>query len=485
MSTQELVTSEQCKKEEERSSHLESVYIKTFGCQMNEYDTEKMLTVLSANYQPVDTFEQAHLVIVNTCSVREKGEHKLRSLLGKLYKHKTHNPELVIGVGGCVAQQEGVRIINENPGVDFVVGTHNLSLIPSLVQASKEGRGSQVAVDYRDEWEELPDCFLPDNASQLGSSVCALISIQRGCNKRCSFCVVPNTRGPEVSRNPDEIEREVRLKVRLGAKEVLLLGQTVNSYGKDLSPRYSFEKLIRRLSQIEGVLRIRFISPHPQEVKEEFISLYGEVPTLCPHIHLPLQSGSDRILRLMNRNYRTKRYLEIVDSLRKACPQIAITSDIIVGFPTESAEDFEQTLQIIKEVKYNSLYSFTYSIRPHTPAADFTASEEVSHDLASARLSQLKSIQNEIGFQLNKAKLGSIMEVLVEGRSKKISSQMWGRNPQNTFVNLLTDQVIDQEKTDQAKIGELIAVKAEECGPASFQGRPLLTTPSMKMECSL
>ncbi|MCB0359014.1 MAG: tRNA (N6-isopentenyl adenosine(37)-C2)-methylthiotransferase MiaB, partial [Bdellovibrionales bacterium] len=396
------------------------LYVKTFGCQMNEYDTEKVCSLLAGDYRVVDDPSRAEVAFVNTCSVREKGEHKLFSLLGKLRMLKEEHPQLIVGVGGCVAQQEGERILQANDAVDFVVGTHNLSLIPSLVASARRGLRRQVAVDYRDEWEELPDAFLPldeDPQSNPFDPVRALVAIQRGCNKHCAFCVVPRTRGAEVSRSPDEIEREVRLKVRLGAKEVLLLGQTVNSYGRDLSPRYPFETLIRRLAAIDGLHRIRFTSPHPADVRPGFIELYQDIPQLCRHIHLPLQSGSDRILKEMNRNYRTRRYLEIVDSLRQACPELAISTDLIVGFPTESDAEFIQTLEMMEKVQFFSSFSFKYSIRPNTVAKDRYRDEElIPEDVASARLEQLQTVQKQLSLKHHQRLMGTDVEVLVEGR---------------------------------------------------------------------
>jgi len=452
---------------------LSGVWVKTFGCQMNEYDSEKMLLLLSDKYRRVDSAEEAEVVIVNTCSVREKAEHKLYSMLGTLRDIKKKKPQLVIGVGGCVAQQEGEAIIKRSPSVDFVVGTHNLSLIPALVGRAKSGFGPQVAIDYREEWEELPDemdSFPPSREIEgqlLFPPVRALVAVQRGCNKNCTFCVVPKTRGPQVSRALEEIEKEVKLKVRLGAKEVLLLGQTVNSYGLDLSPRVRFEELIRRLAKIDGLCRIRFTSPHPAEVRAGFVELYGEVEELCNHIHLPLQSGSDRILKLMNRNYRQKRYLQIVEQLRTRCPDLAITADIIVGFPTETDREFEQTLAVMNEVQYNSVYSFKYSRRPDTPAlSSFSPEEEVSPEVAKERLYRLQELQDTISLEINRRKVGENIEVLVEGRSKKIASSMSGRIPENTPVELVNST---------AKPGDLVRAVIEHHSPHGLRGREVGT----------
>ncbi|MFN8389263.1 MAG: tRNA (N6-isopentenyl adenosine(37)-C2)-methylthiotransferase MiaB [Bdellovibrionota bacterium] len=438
------------------------LYVKTFGCQMNEYDTEKVRTLLATGYREVSTPEDADVVFVNTCSVREKGEHKLFSLLGRLRELKEQKPELVVGVGGCVAQQEGRGILKRNPAVDFVVGTHNLSLVPALVQSAYDGRGPQVAVDYREDWETLPEAH--EDAPGFGR-VRGLIAIQRGCNKRCAFCVVPTTRGPEVSRDPQEIIREAKLKARLGARELLLLGQTVNSYGRDLTPRYPFERLIRELAAIDGIARIRFISPHPAEVRQEFLELYGDVPQLVPHIHLPLQSGSDRILKLMNRNYRMRRFFEIVDTVRARSPEIALTTDVIVGFPTETESDFAQTLEALERVGFTSAYSFQYSRRPNTEAEKFPAADEVPEQEARERLLRLQALQEEISRGILSRFLGCAVEVLVEEPPPRLSSKICGRIPQNTPIELRTSADLPDPKP-----GELVWAEVDRVTPNGLGG---------------
>lgn len=435
----------------EQKTEKKKVFVKTFGCQMNEYDTEKMLVLLSSEYEKVDSAEEADLAIVNTCSVREKGEHKLYGLLGRLRQLKEQNPEMVIGVGGCVAQQEGQAIINRSPSVDFVVGTHNLSLIPSLVARSREGTGAQVAIDYRDEWEELSDEFdvMPDEQtiipSAFNSSVRALVAIQRGCDKMCAYCVVPTTRGPQVSRALPEILKEIRLKARMGAKEVMLLGQTVNSYGVDLEPRIKFSELVRKVAEIEGIERIRFTSPHPAEVRKDFLDLYKEIPSLCPHIHLPLQSGSNRILKLMNRNYKKERFLEIVSSLKEMVPDIVLTTDIIVGFPGETEEDFQETMEMIKSVEFHSCFSYKYSVRPNTKARDvFSPEDEISEEVKTERITRLQREQERITLKLNQLYVGSCMEILVESPTKGLFSYH-GRTVHNVPVEYMIDPSEEQQ----------------------------------------
>lgn len=447
-----------------KEPNKKKIYVKTFGCQMNEYDTEKMLLLLSKDYQRVEDPEGADLAIVNTCSVREKGEHKLYGLLGRLRQLKEQNPSMVIGVGGCVAQQEGEKIIKRSPSVNFVVGTHNLSLIPSLVSNSTKGGSPQVAIDYRDEWDELPDEFdaLPDEnsivKSAFNTSVRALVAIQRGCDKMCSYCVVPTTRGKQVSRDSAEILKEIRLKVRMGTKEVMLLGQTVNSYGNDLSPRLKFSELVKNIADIEGVKRIRFTSPHPAEFKKDFIKLYSEVPSLCPHIHLPLQSGNNRILKLMNRNYRIERYLEIVDSLKEIVPNIAITTDIIVGFPSETEEEFQDTMQIINKVKYHSVYSFKYSQRPNTAAKLFKAEDEVPEVVKQRRLKEFQELQDTISLEFNRNYEGREIEILVESQAKTVSL-FRGRSLHNVPAEF------HALETEKIKVGDLVTAKVFRSSP--------------------
>ncbi len=405
-----------------------SVYIRTYGCQMNEYDSQKLEKILENRYVSVDAPEKADLVLINTCSVRDKPEQKLYSLLGELRDLKRQRPGLMVGVGGCVAQQEGRNIVKRSPVVDFVFGTHNLSLVPALIDSREAGGAPQVAVDYRDEWEELP----------LGYSgkerVSVFIAISRGCNKNCTYCIVPTTRGKEVSRTPEEIKREVRIAARRGAKEVVLLGQTVNSYGLDFRPRSSFVKLLEEISAIEGIERIRFTSPHPQEVRQDFIDLVCSNPKVCHHIHMPLQSGSDRILKAMNRNYRRDKYQRIIDDLKSRVPDMGITTDIIVGFPGESREDFEQTLEVMRQVQFDNSYSFVFSPRPGTEAAAMNDAE--SSEVKLERLQELQALQLEITTRRLKSWQGRSVEVLLDGPSHLDHSCLQGRTPQNFTFNL-------------------------------------------------
>jgi tRNA-2-methylthio-N6-dimethylallyladenosine synthase len=414
---------------DQKADERQKLYIRTFGCQMNEYDSAKLAKILETDYDSVKDLEGANLVIINTCSVRDKPEQKLYSLLGEMRELKARNPGLLVGVGGCVAQQEGEKIVKRSSVVDFVFGTHNLSLVPSLVKRRKEGAKPQVAVDYRDEWEELPLGLNDKN------KVSTFVSISRGCNKNCTYCIVPTTRGPEVSRAIQEIEKEVRIAVHRGAREVVLLGQTVNSYGRDMSPKMTFVELLDRVSAIQGVERIRFTSPHPQEVRQDFIDLVRDNPKVCRHIHMPLQSGSDRILKAMNRNYRRARYLSIIDALKSGLDDMAVTTDIIVGFPGETEKDFEDTLAVMDHVQFENSYSFVYSQRPGTPASDLP--DELPYEAKLERLKILQAKQDELTARKLSSWVGRDVEVLFEGPSQVDPTRLYGRSSQNFTVNLM------------------------------------------------
>jgi tRNA-2-methylthio-N6-dimethylallyladenosine synthase len=418
-----------------KSVPKQGVYIRTFGCQMNEHDSQKLYKILEKDYQPVDAPEKADLVLINTCSIRDKAEQKLYSVLGEMRELKSSRPGMMVGVCGCVAQQEGESILKYGRGVDLVFGTHNLSLAPSLIQLRKNGAPPQVAVNYREDWEDLPLGFADTDPTRHGKTnhVTAFISISRGCDKSCTYCIVPTTRGPEVSRAIAEIEREVKIAAHRGTKEVVLLGQTVNSYGRDLSPKISFVNLLDRVSAIDGIERIRFMSPHPQEVRADFIECVSSNPKVCHHIHMPLQSGSDRILRLMNRNYRRAKYLKIIEELKSRVPDMAITTDIIVGFPGETEEDFQQTLEVMEAVQFDLVYSFAFSPRPGTVAASIP--ELISQEEKLSRLHALQAKQERIMASRLSQWVGKTVDVLVDSYSKHNDQILQGRISQNFVVN--------------------------------------------------
>jgi tRNA-2-methylthio-N6-dimethylallyladenosine synthase len=438
------------------SGARKKVFIRTFGCQMNEYDSAKLRKILEHQYESVETPEVADLVIVNTCSVRDKPEQKLYSYLGQMKELKEQNPDMLIGVGGCVAQQEGNKIVKRSKAVDFVFGTHNLSLVPSLIEKRESGAAPQVAVDYRDEWEELPLGLLDDNR------VSAFVSISRGCNKSCTYCIVPTTRGKEVSRDPGEIEREARIAAHRGAREIVLLGQTVNSYGLDLTPRLKFSDLLNRLSQVNGIERIRFTSPHPQEVRKDFIELVTTNPKICRHIHMPLQSGSSSILKAMNRNYRRERYLEIIEQLKTRVPDMAITTDIIVGFPGETEEDFQQTLEVMDIVQFDNSYSFMFSPRPGTPAA--AMEDTVPAEEKLRRLQELQARQLEITNNRLAQWVGRVGEILIDQPTHLDENLLQGRLSQNIWVNL-------EESYSHITPGNIVPVEITAASRFTLKGR--------------
>jgi tRNA-2-methylthio-N6-dimethylallyladenosine synthase len=446
-------------KSEQESKPKERVYIRTFGCQMNEYDSLKLAKILEPSHTQVSRPEEADLVLINTCSVRDKPEHKLYSLLGEIREIKTTNPKLMIGVGGCVAQQEGDSIISKSRDVGFVFGTHNLSLVPSLIDRFKETKEPQVAINYRDEWEEMPLGFTDQPRTV------AFVSISRGCNKNCTYCIVPRTRGPEVSRRPEEILREIKILAHKGAREVVLLGQTVNSYGLDFSPRGSFVGLLKEVAAIEEIKRIRFTSPHPQEIRQDFIDLVCSEPKVCRHVHMPLQSGSDVILKAMNRNYRRKKYLSIIQALKERVPDMAITTDIIVGFPGETREDFEQTLDIMRQVEFDSSYSFAFSPRPGTEAAAMV--DDVPHEEKLNRLYELQALQIELTNKKLQSWVGQEVELLIDGATAIDASLLRGRSSQNIVVNMgLPLQGVT--------VGDFVKVKIVHASKNTLRAEPLI-----------
>lgn len=433
------------------AAQLKGLYVKTYGCQMNEYDSLRLAKLLEHDYRLVSDPLSADLILINTCSVRDKPERKLYSLLGELKELKRRKTRLIVGVGGCMAQRQGREITRRSTAVDFVFGTHNLSLVPALIAQRKKGMPAAVAVDYREDWEELP-LGLPE-----GAPVSALIAVSRGCNKNCSFCVVPQTRGPEVSRAKQEILREVRMAVNCGAREVVLLGQTVNSYGRDLKPRQNFVGLLESLTQISGLERIRFTSPHPQEVRGDLIEAMAGLPKVCRHIHLPLQSGSDAVLRAMNRNYSRARYLEIIAALKEKMPDLAVTTDIIVGFPGENEVDFAATLDIMEAVEFDNSYSFVYSARPGTKAAGLA--DLLPYSAKLERLHVLQARQTDITARRLQGWIGKRVQVLLEERE-----EAWhGRIPQNFVLNL--------DQTPAAlKPGMLVEAKVKSAARFTLKG---------------
>jgi tRNA-2-methylthio-N6-dimethylallyladenosine synthase len=405
------------------------VYIETYGCQMNEHDSERMLMLLEgSHYFETKEATEADLVLINTCSVREKPEHKFYSALGR-FKHLKEEKGVIIGVAGCVAQQEGDKLLDRVPYLDMVIGTHAIPMLPKILQKI-EGSGERVCETSFDQNGKYLEAILPQKPLD---KVKSYVTIMQGCDHFCSFCIVPYVRGKERSRPSREIIGEVRCLAERGAKEVCLLGQNVNSYGKGLEEEISFPQLLERINDIEGIERIRFTTSHPKDLSEELIQAFSELPKLCEHIHLPFQSGSDRILKAMHRGYTKESYLEKIERLKEICFSIAVTGDVIVGFPGEGEEDFKQTLDLMQRVQFDDLFSFKYSPRKGTRAAQFD--DKVEEKVKQNRLSILQKIQKEITLKKNQELEGHLEEVLVEGRSKQSDRDVTGRTRSNKIVN--------------------------------------------------
>lgn len=405
------------------------LYIHTFGCQMNVQDSEKMAILLrESGYVTTDDPRQADLIIVNTCSIREKAAQKIVSELGRYRKLKEDKPRLLIGVGGCLAQHWGDGFFRRVPHLDLVFGTHKIRDLSGMVTRLEQSSGRIVETGFCDRVLSLEI-----EAKPSAGAVSTFVTIMQGCNNFCAYCVVPHLRGPEESRPLAQIVREVENLATQGIREVTLLGQNVNSYGKTRHDGADFTDLIQAIGRIEGIERIRFTTSHPKDLSPKLIASFAEVPSLCEHIHLPVQSGSDRILKRMKRGYTSAEYLEKVVALRKACPDIAITSDVIVGFPGEEDEDFSATLALMQEVRFDNLFSFQYSAREGTAAA--IMDHQVSLEVKRSRLALLQTLQKEHTLEKNKDCVGRMEELLVEGPSKNSPKDMTGRTRGNRIVN--------------------------------------------------
>ena len=431
------------------------VYVETYGCQMNEHDSERMLRLLEdCHYSETNKPEEADLILINTCSVREKPEQKVYSALGRFKKLKEKRGTL-IGVAGCVAQQEGNRLLSRVPYLDMVVGTDSIPLLPQLIgKIERSGEKScETGIN-----PERPYLITPLPLRPF-DKIKSYITIMQGCDHFCSFCIVPYVRGRQRSRSSQEIIEEVRHLARMGIKEVCLLGQNVNAYGKELEGELDFAELLLRINAIEGIERIRFTTSHPADLSEVLTRAFSNLDKLCEHIHVPFQSGSDRVLRKMRRGYTKSFYLEKVDHLRKTCPSIAVTSDVIVGFPGEEEEDFKETLDLIQTVRFDDLFSFKYSPRKGTRAVQFDA--QVEERVKQDRLATLQGIQKEITLQKNQVLEGSTQEVLAEGRSKQSDRDLTGRTRSNKVVNF---------EGDLNLTGTLVPVRITRAYPHSLRG---------------
>lgn len=444
--------------------------VRTYGCQMNVHDSEKVSALLEGAGLVVSGGEQdADLLVINTCSIRDKAEHQLYSDLGLLRAWKAERPGRMVAVGGCVAEQQGDRLLGRFDHVDFVFGTHHLRRVPALVEAARAGiRSAEVGEDRSPARFDLPMA----SRSEPGQGVRrkAFVTVMEGCDMFCSFCIVPLTRGREISRAAGEIEAEVRGLVERGIREVTLLGQTVNAYGRHDVRRgqaaqagtMPFAELLGRLDGIPGLERIRYTSPHPLFFDEALIRAHGELERLCPHVHLPLQSGSNRILEAMRRRYTRERYLEIAGALQAARRDLVLTTDLIVGFPGETDQDFEQTLSIVEEAGFVDSFSFKYSSRPGTSAAELPAT--VSPELAQERLVRLQTLQSARTLAYHQTRVGQETRVHIEGASRHGGSQVSGRDPHQRVVNL--DPAPDQVFLP----GDIVEARIVEAQPHSLRG---------------
>ncbi|MDK2791679.1 MAG: tRNA-2-methylthio-N6-dimethylallyladenosine synthase [Deferribacteres bacterium] len=425
------------------------VYIRTFGCQMNTYDSERIASIFNEmGFSYTENPEEADFAVINTCSVREKPQQKVKSEIGRLKRVNG----IKIGVCGCVAQQEGEKFLDNFKDVSFVFGTDAIGRLYEIIDLVQKGQ--RVCDTSTNEGEISIPSFSRE------TSVSAFVTIMKGCDNFCSYCIVPYVRGREKSRKAEEIIREINYLVENGVREITLLGQNVNSYGKNLDENINFPKLLYMVNDIKEVKRIRFVTSHPKDFSDELIEAMIENEKVMPYLHLPLQAGSDNILKKMNRKYSYGEYLEKVAKAKERIPGLALSSDFIVGFPGETDADFEDTLRAIEEIEYETIFAFKYSPRPKTKA--FNLEDNIPDDIKSSRLDALLKKQEKITRKLMKKYLGQICEVLVEGMSKKDDSIYSGRNPQNRIVNFKSDKNI--------KTGDLVSVKIMEAKKNSLFG---------------
>lgn len=443
----------------------------TYGCQMNVYDSERIVGLLQqADYELTAELQEADLVLLNTCSIREKAEQKFYSELGRLKRLKNQKPDMLLGVCGCIAQRAREEILQRAPYVDLVFGTLNVSRVLELVRQVED---SQAPVF------EIADKVLDDDLGALpvarDSQVTAFVSVMHGCNKRCSFCVVPNTRGPQVSRPLDIILDEVRGLAQAGYREVTLVGQNVNAYGVDLRPcRLDFADLLEAVNAIDGMERIRFVTSHPLDFTQRLIDAMAHLEKVCESLHLPFQSGADRILKLMRRGYTAAQYRELIARLRTAVPDLALSTDVIVGFPGETEEEFLETRSMLEYVRFDSMFLFNYSERPGTVAPNMP--DQVPHEVKQRRFDGLMNMQRRIGLAANLAYEGQTYEVLVEGPSKKDPHKLTGRTRSNKIINFSGDPTL---------IGAMIPVQVTHAGLFSLEGEMLRSQPVLPLLTSL
>ncbi len=442
--------------------------VRTFGCQMNVHDSERLSgSMEAAGYRPANGAE-ADIVVINTCAVRENADNKLYGNLGHLASVKRRHEGMQIAVGGCLAQKDKNTILTKAPWVDVVFGTHNMGSLPSLLERARHNGEAQLEI------LESLETFPSTLPTKRDSSYSGWVSISVGCNNTCTFCIVPALRGKEKDRRPGEILAEIQALVDDGAIEVTLLGQNVNSYGVEFGDRFAFGKLLRAAGKIEGLERIRFTSPHPAAFTDDVIDAMAETPSVMPQLHMPLQSGSDRILKAMRRSYRSAKFLGILDRVRAQMPQAAISTDIIVGFPGETEEDFQETLRVVERARFATAYTFQYSIRPGTPAA--TLPDQVPKEVVQDRYERLAALQEHISWEENQAVVGREVELLVangEGRKDSDTHRLSGRAPDSRLVHFDVP-----DGSPRPRPGDMVTVTVTEAKPFhliadSSDGAPL------------
>ena len=405
-------------------------YLETFGCQMNVVDSERIVGLLDEiGYRQVEEPEQADLILLNTCAVRDKAVRKAYGHLGRFKPMKERKPDLILGMGGCIAQQEGKQLLEEFSYLDLVFGTHNVHRLPEMVQQVAEKHVRCEETEFLDRETRLQ--LFPSRTGQ--EAYTRFVTVMQGCDNFCSYCVVPYVRGREISRPSAEILEEIRELAAQGVREITLIGQNVNSYGLKEDGELSFAGLLEQVNAVDGIDRIRFTTSHPKDLSDDLIECFGRLDKLCKHLHLPVQCGSNNILKAMNRGYTRERYLGVVERLRQVCPEIRLSSDIIVGFPGETEADFAETMSLLEKVRYTEIYSFIYSPRRGTSAADMA--DDTPAEVKQNQFNRMLELQQEISRQTWEADVGTIQEVLVEGESKVGAGQMFGRSTWNRIVN--------------------------------------------------
>jgi tRNA-2-methylthio-N6-dimethylallyladenosine synthase len=411
---------------------IKTLYIHTFGCQMNQYDSDRIERIMARRgYRKTDRIDAADLVLLNTCTVRDKAEQKVYSVLGSWKELKKLRDSVIIGVGGCVAQQEGEALLKRVPHLDLVFGTQNIHKLPQMVEQVEAAQARPVEIAFYRDPAYMED---PDGKPRV-RGVKAYVTIMQGCNKVCSFCIVPHVRGRELSRPSASIVAEVETLAQQGVIEVMLLGQNVNSYGKLIPGELSFAALLGRIDSIAGLERVRFTTSHPQDLSAELIDAFAGLEHLCEHLHLPVQSGSDSVLARMRRGYTRREYLERILRLRGRCPEVALSTDIIVGFPGETDAEFEQTLELLEQLEYDEIFSFMYSPRPQTVSAKIYA-DDIPEETKKERLTKVQTLQRGISLAKNRRRIGVTEEILVDGPSRLGNGQIMGRTRSNRIVNV-------------------------------------------------